>query len=97
MTEETNKGAENKVHTEQSQQVKSEKDILDFATPDQDFDWGAFEEDAHDVKSPQKGELAQKYDETLSTISENEVIDGTVVSMNKREVVINIGYKSEGV
>ncbi|MFO7940045.1 MAG: 30S ribosomal protein S1, partial [Bacteroidales bacterium] len=64
---------------------------------DQDFDWGAFEEDAHDVKSPQKGELAQKYDETLSTISENEVIDGTVVSMNKREVVINIGYKSEGV
>ncbi len=37
------------------------------------------------------------YDETLSTITENEVIDGTVVSMNKREVVINIGYKSEGV
>src|SRR6056297_3327487 len=37
------------------------------------------------------------YDQTLSTITENEVIDGTVVSMTKREVVINIGYKSEGV
>ena len=37
------------------------------------------------------------YSETLSTIAENEVIDGTVISMNKREVVINIGYKSEGV
>jgi small subunit ribosomal protein S1 len=37
------------------------------------------------------------YSDTLSTIAENEVIDGTVISMNKREVVINIGYKSEGV
>jgi len=37
------------------------------------------------------------YDETLSTIAENEVVDGSVISMNKREVVINIGYKSEGV
>ncbi len=97
MTEEQNKGAENKVHTEQPKQVKTEKEILDFATPDQDFDWDAFEKEAKDVKSPAEGELAQKYDETLSTISENEVIDGTVVSMNKREVVINIGYKSEGV
>src|SRR5690554_5917682 len=37
------------------------------------------------------------YDETLSTISEKEVIDGTVIAMNKREVVINIGFKSDGI
>ena len=37
------------------------------------------------------------YDETLSTIAVDEVVDGTVISMNNREVVINIGYKSEGV
>ena len=37
------------------------------------------------------------YDKTLSTIVENECVDGTVIAMNKREVVINIGYKSEGV
>ncbi len=37
------------------------------------------------------------YDKTLSTIAEDEVVEGTVISMNKREVVINIGYKSEGV
>ncbi len=44
-----------------------------------------------------KTEFEKLYSETLSTIAENEVIDGTVISMNKREVVINIGYKSEGV
>ena len=37
------------------------------------------------------------YDKTLSTIAENEVVDGTVISLNKREVVVNIGYKSEGI
>ena len=42
-------------------------------------------------------EFEKLYAETLSTIAENEVIDGTVISMNKREVVINIGYKSEAV
>jgi len=97
MTEEKNNGAENKVQTEQPKQVKSEKEILDFATPDQSFDWDAFEQDSNEVKTTAEGELAQKYDQTLSTISENEVIDGSVVSMTKREVVINIGYKSEGV
>ena len=37
------------------------------------------------------------YNDTLSAIKVNEVVDGTVISMNKREVVVNIGYKSEGV
>jgi small subunit ribosomal protein S1 len=44
-----------------------------------------------------QAEFEKMYEETLSTIAENEVIDGMVISMNKREVVINIGYKSEGV
>ncbi len=37
------------------------------------------------------------YDQTLSTITENEIVEGKVIAMNKREVVINIGYKSEGI
>ena len=37
------------------------------------------------------------YNDTLSAIKVNEVVEGTVISMNKREVVVNIGYKSEGV
>jgi small subunit ribosomal protein S1 len=50
------------------------------------------------VPEAEKTEDFEKlYDETLSTVSENEVVDGTVIAMNKREVVINIGYKSEGI
>jgi len=62
-----------------------------------DFDWDAYEEEAENLDENEVKKFEEKYDETLSTIAENEVTDGTVISMNKREVVINIGYKSEGV
>ena len=62
-----------------------------------DFDWDAFEEGAIEVSKSEQSKFEERYNETLSTIAENEVTDGTVISMNKREVVINIGYKSEGV
>ncbi len=62
----------------------------------EDFDWDAFENDSMDGGIDRK-DMEAMYDKTLSSISENEVIDGTVVSMNKREALINIGYKSEGV
>jgi small subunit ribosomal protein S1 len=42
-------------------------------------------------------ELTKKYDVTLNTIKEKEVVEGTVISMNKREVVVNIGFKSDGI
>lgn len=58
------------------------------------FDWESFETDA---VPGSREELEKMYNETLSTISEKEVIDGTVIAMNKREVVINIGYKSDGI
>ncbi|NBC83208.1 MAG: 30S ribosomal protein S1 [Bacteroidetes bacterium] len=62
---------------------------------DENFDWDSF---ANEGISPvAKDQYAKKYNETLSTIAENEVIEGTVISMNNREAVINIGYKSEGV
>jgi len=61
-----------------------------------DFDWDEFAADDLESNDDQT-EFEKLYSETLSTIAENEVIDGTVISMNKREVVINIGYKSEGV
>src|SRR5574344_2702483 len=59
------------------------------------FDWDAFEKETDYGKS--KEEVAEEYDKTLSTIIENEVVDGTVVAVGKREVIVNIGYKSEGV
>jgi len=62
----------------------------------EDFDWDAFESNAV-VETADRKKLEDLYDQTLSSITENEVVDGTVVAMNKREALINIGYKSEGV
>ena len=62
----------------------------------EDFDWEAYAEEGT-YSSTRKSELEAMYDETLSSVGEGEVVDGTVISLNKREVVINIGYKSEGV
>ncbi len=62
-----------------------------------DFDWAVINNKHDDYKPEDRKKFSDLYDETLSTVAENECIDGTVISMNKREVVINIGYKSEGV
>jgi Ribosomal protein S1 len=59
------------------------------------FDWDAFENDGFDESDRKATE--ESYCQTLSRVSENEVVEGTVVAMNKREVIVNIGYKSEGV
>ena len=64
-------------------------------TPTEDFDWDAYEKGDHIIED--RVALTQQYDATLNTIKEKEVVDGTVISMNKREVVVNIGYKSDGV
>jgi len=61
-----------------------------------DFDWEGVVKQ-QDYSPEQRAEYESMYDKTLSTIAENEVVDGMVISLTKREVVINIGYKSEGV
>jgi Ribosomal protein S1 len=62
----------------------------------EDFDWDGFEKE--ELKnSPKHKEYEAMYDETLSTVAVDEVVHGTVIQMTLREVVINIGYKSEGV
>ncbi|MCX6260628.1 MAG: 30S ribosomal protein S1 [Bacteroidia bacterium] len=62
----------------------------------EDFDWESFEND--ELKNtPKHKEYEAKYDVTLSTVAVDEVVTGTVIQMTPREVVINIGYKSEGV
>ena len=59
------------------------------------FDWEAFENDTPSGVDPKATEEA--YQQTLSRINEGEVVEGTVSAINKREVLVNIGYKSEGV
>ncbi|MCF0258034.1 MAG: S1 RNA-binding domain-containing protein, partial [Bacteroides heparinolyticus] len=59
------------------------------------FDWEAFENDGANKESLAEAEKA--YDATLNSVNNNDVVDGTVIAMNKREVVVNIGYKSDGI
>ncbi|MBR6495550.1 MAG: 30S ribosomal protein S1, partial [Rikenellaceae bacterium] len=61
------------------------------------FNWEAFENDSDVYGGTSKEEISGKYNETLSHIQVGEVVEGTVIAITKREVVVNIGYKSEGV
>ena len=64
--------------------------------PVEDFNWDAFEQ-GETYTEVSKDDLVKTYDETLNTVKDKEVVMGTVTSMNKREVVVNIGFKSDGV
>jgi small subunit ribosomal protein S1 len=64
--------------------------------PDQTFDWDAFEK-GEVFGTMSKAELEVAYDNTLNTVKDKDVVEGTVISMNKREVVVNIGFKSDGI
>lgn len=65
---------------------------VDLAT----FDWDAYENDLG-VYDDTKEHIEAEYDQTLSKVQVGEVVEGTVIGLNKREVVVNIGYKSEGI
>lgn len=63
----------------------------------ENFDWDAIGKKHENYSVDERNKLEGLYDKTLSSIVEHEVIDGTVVAMNNREVVVNIGFKSDGV
>lgn len=63
--------------------------------PLDDFNWDEFESDSKAGNG--EGELTKAYDETLNKIQEHQVVEGTVISIDKKEVVVNIGYKSDGI
>ena len=62
----------------------------------ENFDWNAFENDLDLYGGQTKEQVAESYDKTLSNIAVGEVVEGTVTDINKREVTVNIGYKSDG-
>jgi small subunit ribosomal protein S1 len=65
-------------------------------SPIADFDWEAFENgETRGEKS--REELTKTYDESLGQIKDQQVIEGTIIALNKREAVVNIGYKSDGI
>ena len=63
--------------------------------PLDDFNWEEFENGS--LSAASKENLEKAYDETLNKIQEHEVVEGTVISVDKKEVVVNIGYKSDGI
>ena len=63
--------------------------------PLDDFNWEEFENGT--VASVSKEELDKAYDETLNKVADHQVVDGKVISVDKKEVVVNIGYKSDGI
>ena len=65
-------------------------------SPIEDFDWEAFER-GDSKKNESYETLEAAYDKSLGAIKDKEVTEGTVISINKREVVVNIGYKSDGI
>ncbi len=70
--------------------------LTEQVNPIEDFDWASYENgDVQAVESHES--LEAKYDNTLNALKDNEVVIGTVIAMNKREVVVNVGYKSDGI
>jgi small subunit ribosomal protein S1 len=99
--------SENKENLEQTEAVnqaaeetKAEKVEVKKVTSkeaDEDFDWDAFEGTSLEATGEKKDEMTALYNDTLSVLQEKEVVDGKVISLNKREVVVDIGYKSDGI
>ena len=70
-------------------------DLTKNVKPLDDFNWDEFENGTSAGIS--KEELDKAYDETLSKVADHQVVEGTVISVDKKEVVVNIGYKSDGI
>ena len=65
--------------------------------PNEEFNWDSYEKGEDLAGGKNVEELTKTYDETLNTVKDKDVVMGTVTAMNKREVVVNIGFKSDGV
>jgi small subunit ribosomal protein S1 len=70
-------------------------DLTKNVKPLDDFNWDEFENGI--TAGVNKEELDKAYDETLNKVADHQVVEGTVISVDKKEVVVNIGYKSDGI
>ncbi len=65
-------------------------------SPVEDFDWDAYE-NGESTGAKSREELTHAYEESLNSVKDKEVIEGTIIALNKREAVVNIDYKSDGI
>ncbi len=71
-------------------------DLTKNVAPVEDFDWEGYK-NGESLSAAARQEQESKYDQTLNSIKDNEVVIGKVISLNKREVVVNVGGKSDGI
>ncbi len=81
----------------QVEQTPREKKVRVKPVPDANFDWNSDPKKDDNYKSEERMKLEAMYEKTMSQIGDHEVIEGTVVAKTVREVVVNIGFKSDGV
>jgi small subunit ribosomal protein S1 len=98
MTEIKNENLESQEANAPAESVQASKTVVNTVTKQEaDFDWDSLESGLDSYTKKRRNELEDLYNSTLNTVQEKEVVEGTVISMNKREVVVDIGYKSDGV
>ena len=77
--------------------IMSENQVRVKPTPDANFDWNSDHRKHDSYKAEERMQLEAMYEKTMSQIADHEVVEGTVVGKTSREVVVNIGFKSDGV
>src|SRR5690606_27922629 len=96
-------GADTKV-VKDTEKIESEADsnLIDeiksntWSTPSGDFDWDLDEKAFGNYSDAERTKLEEKYAGTFNQINQGEIIEGIVVSINNKDVVLNIGFKSDG-
>lgn len=84
-------------HTELKKDDDGAAIAIGSITEPEEFDWDSVDKKHEVYSEEERKQLEKMYDDTLKSIGEGEVIEGTVVSLNAREVVVNIGFKSDGI
>ncbi len=88
---------EAEVEVKKEAEVEAKKEAKPVKAKTEEFDWASLEEGRDAYSEKERGDLENLYNDTLNTVSEKEVLQGKVISLNKREVVVDIGYKSDGI
>ena len=87
--------AEEFAEEENKSEKTAKRPVSNGSVPIDQFDWDSL--DNEDLYDGNKTDIEEQYNQTLSKIAENEIVEGIVTAITKREVIVNIGYKSEGV
>src|SRR5688572_1651192 len=72
------------------------KAVESVVTPEE-FDWSSIGKKQENYSKAEREKLDSLYEKTLKSVTQNEIVEGTIVIKNNKEVVVNIGFKSDGV